>query len=65
MGNYIEKTIQYGVYTPNHWRAKKGQPPKEGGDELMMSMNVAPIGSVKFKGESKNLPPKTDDNDNK
>jgi HK97 family phage portal protein len=63
--NYIEKTIQYGVYTPNHWRAQKGQPPIEGGDDMMMSMNVAPINSEKFKRETQNLPPKTEDNTNK
>lgn len=63
--NYIEKTIQYGVYSPNYWRAKKGQKPIEGGDDLMMSMNVAPINSVKFKGDNQNLPPKTEDNTNK
>lgn len=63
--NYIEKTIQYGVYTPNYWRSKKGQLPIEGGDEIMMSMNVAPIKSNKFRGETENLPPKTKDNTNK
>ena len=47
---YMEKTIQYGIYTPNWWRGKKGQEPAKGGDEIMMSMNVAPIGSEKFKG---------------
>lgn len=57
--NYIEKTIQYGVYSPNYWRAKKGQKPADGGDDLMMSMNVAPINSEKFKGSNENLPPKT------
>ena len=62
--NYIEKTIQYGIYTPNFWRAKKGQLPATGGDDLMMSMNVAPIGSEKFNGTNKNLPPKTEDNTN-
>lgn len=63
--NYIEKTIQYGVYTPNYWRSKKGQLPIDGGDELMMSMNVAPINSNKFRGDTENLPPKTEDNTNK
>ena len=62
---YIEKTIQYGVYTPNYWRSKKGQEPIEGGGESMMSMNVAPINSDKFKGLDKNLPPKIEDNTNK
>ena len=57
---YIEKTIQYGIYTPNYWRAKKGQLPVPGGDDLMMSMNVAPINSEKFKGKGESLPPKTE-----
>ncbi|MDL2230550.1 phage portal protein [Alistipes sp. OttesenSCG-928-L06] len=63
--NYIEKTIQYGVYSPNHWRAQKGQAPMPGGDEIMMSMNVAPINSEKFRGTAKNLPPNSENNDNK
>lgn len=63
--SYIEKTIQNGVYTPNHWRARKGQLPVEGGDDVMMSMNVAPINSDKFRSASKNLPPKDDNNTNK
>jgi len=65
MGNYIEKTVQNGVYTPNYWRAKKNQQPKEGGDQLFISCNVAPVNSKKIKGEKENLPPKTDDNTNK
>ena len=62
---YIKETIQNGIYTPNYWRAKKGQPSLEGGDDLMMSMNVAPINSDKFKTGDKNLPPKTVQNTNK
>lgn len=65
MGNYIEKTVQNGVYTPNYWRAKKNQPPVEGGDQLFVSCNVAPINSPKITGENKSLPPKTEDNSNK
>lgn len=62
---YMEKTIQNGVYTTNYWRAKKGQDAVEGGDEAMISCNVAPINSAKIKGEQNNLPPKTDNNTNK
>jgi HK97 family phage portal protein len=62
---YMEKTINCGVYSVNHWRAKKGQPPVEGGDQILVSCNVAPVNSEKIRGESKNLPPKTDDNTNK
>ena len=60
MGNYIEKTIQNGVYTPNYWRAKKNQQAIEGGDQLFISCNVAPVDSQKIKGEAKNLPPKNE-----
>ena len=63
MGGYIEKTTQNGVYTPNEWRAKKNRQPKEGGDQLFISCNVAPIDSLKIKGE--NLPPNNDNNTNK
>lgn len=62
---YMEKTIQNGVYTTNYWRAKKGQSAVEGGDEVMISCNVAPINSAKIKGEQNNLPPKTGNNTNK
>lgn len=61
---YMKETIHCGVYTLNYWRAKKGQPPVKGGDEPMMSMNVAPLSSEKFIGSNENLPPKTDDNTN-
>lgn len=65
MGNYIEKTVQNGVYTPNYWRAKKNQQPITGGDQLFISCNVAPVDSKKIRGEDGNLPPKTEDNANK
>lgn len=65
MGSYIEKTVQNGVYTPNYWRAKKGQPAMKGGDQLFISCNVAPVDSKKIRGEEESLPPKTADNDNK
>lgn len=63
--NYIEKTTQNGVYSVNYWRAKKGQDAVIGGDEAMVSCNVAPINSAKIKGEQNNLPPKTGNNTNK
>lgn len=62
--NYIQKTIETGVYTVNYWRAKKGQEPIDGGDIPMISCNVAPVNSAKIKGENENLPPKTEDNTN-
>ena len=51
MANYMEKQIQYGIYTVNEWRKKQGMPPVKGGDEAMISCNVAPINSAKIKGE--------------
>lgn len=59
---YMEKTIQNGVYTANYWRAKKGQDAVDGGDQVMISCNVAPIDSEKIKGVKNNLPPKEADN---
>lgn len=58
---YMKETIHSGVYTLNYWRTKKGQAPVEGGDESMMSLNVAPLNSEKFIGSHENLPPKNDD----
>lgn len=51
MSNYMEKQIQYGVSTVNEWRKKQGYAPVNGGDEAMMSCNVAPINSAKIRGE--------------
>jgi len=55
MANYMEKNIQYGIYTVNEWRKKQGLPPIDGGDEAMISCNVAPINSEKIRGEKKDL----------
>lgn len=51
MSEHMEKQIQYGVSTVNEWRKKQGYAPVEGGDEAMMSCNVAPINSAKIRGE--------------
>lgn len=51
MANYMEKTIQCGVYTVNEWRARQGVEPTKGGDEAMISCNVAPLNSAKIRGE--------------
>lgn len=48
---YIEKTIQTGLYTVNDWRRKEGKEPVQGGDTPLVSCNVAPLDSVKIKGE--------------
>lgn len=59
--NYMEKTIQNGIYSVNYWRSRKGQLPIEGGDDAMISCNVAPVNSAKIKGENEKLPPKSTD----
>ena len=51
MTSHMEKSIQWGVKTVNEYRKEKGMPPIEGGDEAMMSCNVAPINSAKIRGE--------------
>ena len=48
---YIEKTIQTGLYTVNDWRRKEGKEPVQGGDTPLVSCNVAPLDSAKIKGE--------------
>ena len=48
---YMEKTINTGVMTINEWRRKKGLKPVDGGDQTLVSCNVAPIGSSKIQGE--------------
>lgn len=61
MAMNMEKCIQYGIYTVNEYRKKKGMPPVDGGDVAMINCNVAPINSPKIKGEkeiSKEVPPK-------
>ena len=37
--------------TPNEGRAFEGRPPIEGGDQIFISCNVAPIDSPKLRGE--------------
>lgn len=54
MSEHMEKQIQYGVSTVNEWRKKQGYAPVEGGDDAMMSCNVAPINSAKIRGEKEN-----------
>lgn len=52
MAMNMEKCIQYGVYTVNEYRNKKGMPSVQGGDVAMISCNVAPIDSPKIRGEN-------------
>lgn len=51
----MEKEIQYGVSTVNEWRvAREDKEPIPGGDTVFMSCNVAPIDSVKIRGDNPN-----------
>ena len=50
---YMKSTIEAGIYTPNEWRRRKGQPPVQGGDEPFVSANLAPLNSAKIRGEKK------------
>lgn len=48
---YMEKTIAAGVRTINDWRKKLGTEPVEGGDQILVSANLIPLGSKKLTGE--------------
>ena len=61
----MEKCIQYGIYTVNEYRQKKGMPPVDGGDVAMISCNVAPINSPKINGEVLNNSNNGDKNEEK
>ena len=50
--NYYQKMVQSGALTPNEVREQEGRAPIEGGDEVFISCNVAPITSAKIKGET-------------
>lgn len=52
---YMKATIEAGIYTPNEWRRRKGQPPVEGGYDPFVSTNLAPLNSAKIKGERKKI----------
>lgn len=54
MTMHMEKCIQYGIYTVNEYRAKKGLSPVSGGDEPMISCNVTPLKTVGTKNNIKN-----------
>ena len=61
----MEKCIQYGIYTVNEYRQKRGMPPVDGGDVAMISCNVAPINSQKINGEMLNNSNNGDKNEEK
>lgn len=48
---YIKTSIEAGVLTPNEARRLEGRSAVEGGDELFISCNVAPINSPKLRGQ--------------
>lgn len=50
---YYDKMISTGVMTINEIRIKEGLDPLEGGDQLMISRNLAPITSNYIQGEEK------------
>ena len=51
-GIYMTTTLSNGVMTVNDWRRKKDLKPVEGGDQVFISCNVAPINSPKISGET-------------
>lgn len=50
---YIEKTIATGVRTVNDWRRKDGQIPVKGGDQVLVSANIKPLGAEENQETSK------------
>jgi HK97 family phage portal protein len=48
---YQSQTIQNGIYTVNEWRNKEGLDDVDGGDQTLVSCNLASINSSKIKGE--------------
>ena len=63
-GAYMTTTLSKGVMTVNDWRRKKDLKPVEGGDQVFISCNVAPINSPKISGETESAAnlPETDSN---
>ena len=48
---YVKACVESGTMTPNEGRAFEDRPPIEGGDQIFISCNVAPIDSPKLRGE--------------
>lgn len=66
MTAHMEKCIQYGVYTVNEYRAKKGFLPVEGGGKAMISCNVTPLETAGQKNnpiKTNEVPPTNGDNE--
>lgn len=53
---YWKGGYELGIFTTNYLRNKNGLPSIEGGDDAMISCNVAPINSPKIRGEKDALP---------
>lgn len=53
---YWKGGYELGIFTTNYLRNKNGLPSIEGGDDAMISCNVAPINSPKIRGEKEALP---------
>lgn len=49
---YQKQTIESGIYTVNDWRRIENQPIIDGGDEVYLSANLAPLGSPKLSGNN-------------
>lgn len=49
--NYMTKTIAAGARSVNDWRKIMGNPPVDGGDEVLVSANLVPLGSPKLSGQ--------------
>lgn len=49
--NYMTKTLAAGARTVNEWRKRLGNEPVDGGDEVLVSANLIPLGSKKLRGE--------------
>ena len=64
-GVYMTTTLSNGVMTVNDWRRKKDLKPVEGGDQVFISCNVAPINSPKISGETESAANLSGTNSNK
>lgn len=60
LATFTEKNISTTVWTPNEARKKRGMPGIEGGDEPMISCNVAPLNSEKIRGGKEKVLPKNE-----
>ena len=48
---YYQRMLGNGAITPNEIRKREGYSPVEGGDDVFVSCNIAPINSAKIRGE--------------